>query len=145
MMGGGEGERPHGQGRWALSSLPSPPLGCVQNRHRTVNTGRATGRTIPVFFPVLEPPAPCYPGTPSLSDCLQWTGGLHPGRGLVGSWSQTSTPTQAWWMVRAGEKGRSPHVGHQTKGNPQASSPAWPCTSRPDRIWLLFTELMMSL
>lgn len=75
-----------------VASLPSPllmspllqqfrnPLGCVQNLHRTFNTGRVTvelGFTHSIFyalFPVLEPPVPCYRGTPSLSYCLQWTG-----------------------------------------------------------------------
>ena len=131
-----------GDGHCPLSRLHP---GLCSEQSQDCKHSRATGQTIPVLFPVLEPPAPCYPGTPSLSDCLQWTGGLHPGRGLLGSCSQTSTPTQAWWMVRAGEEGRSPHVGHQAKGSPQASSPAWPCTSRPDRVWLLFTELTMLL
>ena len=66
-------------------------------------------------------------------------------QGAIGVLESDQHPHVAWWMVRAVEEGWSPHVGHQAKGNPQASSPAWPCTSRPDRIWLLFTELMMSL
>ena len=58
--GGDEGGRPHGQGRRAVSSLPSPPL-------QDCEGGQGHRQPIPFLFPVLEPPAPYYPGTPLLS------------------------------------------------------------------------------
>ena len=75
-----------------VPSLPSPlltspflqqfrnPVACVQSLHRTFNTGRVavelgfSHSIFCAFFPVIEPPVPCYRGTPSLSYCLQWTG-----------------------------------------------------------------------
>ena len=144
----GEGECPHRQGRWALSSPPSPPLGCVQNSHRTVNTAGPPDKPFQSSFLCLSPQPHATRG-PLLS-VIASSGpdrvrGSSSRQGAIGVLDSDQHPHVAWWMVRAVEEGWSPHVGHQAKGNPQASSPAWPCTSRPDRIWLLFTELMMLL
>lgn len=128
-----------------LSSVSTPGL-CF----RTVTglcCSRATRQTIPVLFLVLETPAPCQE-CPTLSVIASsgpdrvWD--LTSRQGLLGPESDQH-PHVAWWMVRAVEEGWSPAWATNARETHRPAHQPGPAPHGPDRIWLLFTELMMLL